>query len=921
MARVTKADFELSDEEEFLNNDESFDPVGNDDDATYVYFNENKKNKIIIDSSIIKPTHKSVIYNRLTHNDPIGVSFTTYFENTLTEYVPNSGLYDYVTSLYNKNIQYKQNNELDNVRTMFELFYDFKDVKDEKYNKLYSNVHPYFDIDGLIKENNDPLPEEIFNELEKISETYGRYSVIGYINKDYNIEQNIPSDIWGSIRIAQNTPYNETQTNKKYKNGLFYLEVRPNAAKNISLHICFYEAYVKYGDFIAGGRKFVLKSYPALDKCIDKSVYSRFQKFRNILFDKVTVKNKKTEVKERGLLFIDTVQDKQLILSSFVSYVDPVADKHFDKFIFESTDDIEDEPAIYDDVKKLLNALCVFKGYDTVYKEMFKYIPNNEREMFETEIFNDCYTILYNKIPHKSFDEELSRMEACHFGVLHCLANIHKDIIKKYKPDKREKDIDVINKYRALVRSYTNVREYCFKRYRYDLSKSSANKINQKIDNGAMLSLEYKHMYLRKIVFAYEDNLILKISDSNIKIYKNTDRKIVPCLHTALRISKLGDNWISQLKLFTSINDPAGKNNYNLYNFNYFAEELTITEDENIDYERFLKIMFNDSFVTKESGNIALNIFISDIKSKFQNNNNIVKLYVGEGGNLKTSEYLLYKNIINNINYCGDIEINNYLKPQKREVLKNLYLCVEEVPKDGKTFRAFIDEVKHYSENSTVLVRGMCENESAQRINIRHQINTNNIGLISSFIKRMNSAEKRRFLIATRHVDNKEDLTWCAGKARDKEFCMKLAKYVYQIKQQTIDFDKNKSFLEEYNNNNKEFDTVVHAEDNEYIESLTGLYVVSIVTLSKNDTQTYYKVNVRDWLKKYNELYRLPNNKKNIALNDFVETIKRFVDEKSVYYEGGKQKRKGFVLNNETARKYEELIKDINSDNDVTMEE
>lgn len=776
----------------------------------------------------------------------------------------------------------------------------------EKYKYLYEYIyveessktkhtHFYIDCDEY---NNDDFPNFV-NDLIKLSHKLeSKIAIFGYVS-----DTNIYEKICGL--------FNENSNEIVYCVEDFS---NKNIKKQVSFHIIFYEIIVDYKQLIRATNDFqFISDYEYLNKYTDKSVYTNNQKLRipasnkedsssnwqtietaiNIPSDLYLLQYAQNVNNASKIVNCDLFLVPCTSLNSVLVPVQNISRQDNKKkvkkqnknnnIIMEDNDNNNIDFAQteeYSMLDCLLGDLCTFTGHDNVLNEIRKYIPNNEYKSYGKNNFRLYYTTKYNQHKHNTKDnlETMFNDKKCR-GLCYVLSSIHNNVSKLPKDKKQEKMLVFNNLYRYYL-------------YNYDFQNTSANydkivKIKNNIlatsltHGNIKISNIYLQMYGRKILTRYHGNYILALDNVCRINYKSSDEELKSMMKSLL-------NGSFSKKYINTLYD---REIYEKANLSYLKQKEYETEYTDKDFEKFEKIMFEDSFVEKYKGEFARELLYYDVKNSFRKGYNVVKFYYGTGANLKTSEAKLYKNIINNMGAVMDSDYKNYQKEQKRNILSSLYVCIEEIPKIQKEFNNLIDEIKKNSESDYTNMRGMGENDKMVKIDVRHQLNTNNKPIFYKYISKMEKADFRRFLVAER-IEPK-NCSWAGKLSRDSPFCKDYARYIlkrlnnnYVFKYDICD----EKSLVELNTN-----SVLYTRTNDDIKDTMFAYIQScfqLCSLDKEGKQKIYVVDKVHALEDYNYNNVRLENRRKIALSDFVsEMLAKFMHNTKKYYVNGQYKR------------------------------
>lgn len=750
-------------------------------------------------------------------------------------------------------------------------------------------THFYIDYD---KYNNDDFPLFV-DDLIKLSHILSsKIAIFGYVS-DNNIYEKICNI------------FNENKNEI-----IYYIEdlSNKNIEKQVSFHIIFYEIIVDYKQLKRSTNDFqFISDLEYLDKYTDKSVYTNNQKLRIPSSNKEDVNNKiiincAIDIPSDLYLlqYAQNVNNATRIVNCDLflvpvqniskNNVKNISKKNVNK---KNTNDnivVENEPNFsfsqteeFSMLDCLLGDLCTFKGHDNILNEIRKYIPKNEQKSYEKNNFRQYYITKYNQKQHNTKDnlETMFNDNKCR-GFCYIMSSIYKSIQKLPKDEKQEKMKTFNNLYRVYLRNYdfqnTSANYYKILKIKNDIEATFTKHGNIKISN------IYLRMYCRKILTVYDGNYILAKDSVCRNTYKSSDEELKFMMK---RILKNSFDSVYVESLYT-------RDCYDKANLSYLKQKSYETEYTDKDFEKFEKIMFEDSFVEKDKGQFAKELLYHDIKNSFRKGYNVVKFYYGKGANLKTSEAKLYKNIINNMGAVMDSDYKNYQKEQKRNILSSLYVCIEEIPKIQKEFNNLIDELKKNSESDYTNMRGMGENDKMVKIDVRHQLNTNNKQIFYKFIARMEKADFRRFLVAERIEP--ENCSWAGKLSRDSLFCKDYARYILkrlcdEEEPYIFQYDINKeNSLVELNTKSK-----LYTETNDDIKDTMFNYIQSDFQVCYLDKEGKHKIHVVDKVRaledyNYNNV-RLENHRK-IALSYFVtEMLGKYMHNTKKYYTNGKERR------------------------------
>lgn len=773
-------------------------------------------------------------------------------------------------------------------KAMFEKHkYVYEYIHIEESETKYT--HFYIDCDEY---NGNDFPLFVMDLIKLSRILQSKIAIFGYIS-DTNIYEKICNI------------FNEN------KNEIVYcVEDLSNKkiVKVVSFHIIFYETIVDYKQLKRNKNNFqFISDLEYLNKYTDKSVYTDNQKLRipaSNKEDTTTGKCIETAINIPSDLYLlqyaQNVNNTSKIvncdlflvpctnLNSVLIPVQNVSKKNKkentnNNIIMEVNTDFS-QTEEYSMLDCLLGGLCKFTGHDNVLNEIRKYVPNNEMKSYGKNNFRLYYTTKYNQQKHNTKDnlETMFNDKKCR-GLCYVLSSIYKYIQELVEDEKHKKLLIFNNLYRYYVYNYdfqnTSANYNKIVKIKNDILANSLTHGNTKISN------IYLQMYGRKILTKYNGNYILALDSVCRNVYKSSDEELKSMMKTLLN-----GNFD---KIY--INTLYNRDTYEKANLSYLKQKEYETEYTDKDFEKFEKIMFEDSFVEKDKGRFAKELLYYDIKNSFHKGYNVVKFYYGTGANLKSSEARLYKNIINNMGAVMDSDYKNYQKEQKRNILSSLYVCIEEIPKIQKEFNNLIQELKKNSESGYTNMRGMGENDKMVKIDVRHQLNTNNKCIFYKFISRMEKAEFRRFLVAER-IEPK-DCSW-AGKlaSTNQPFCKDYARYILK---RLTDEKEPYNFKYDINSENSlvelNIKSDLYTETNDDIKDTMFMYIQScfqLCYLDKEQKQKIYVVDKVQALEDYNyNNMRLENHRK-IALSYFVsEMLAKYMHNTKKYYKNGQYKR------------------------------
>lgn len=194
-------------------------------------------------------------------------------------------------------------------------------------------------------------------------------------------------------------------------------------------------------------------------------------------------------------------------------------------------------------IKELLNLVCKYKGFGNTYSEIMNYIPYNEQSMYGTTYFFDVYSELYNSIDHNT-PEDINKIyhNKHNRGLCSCLTKIDNHIYYNYY-DKTDNNL-----YYKYINKLNYVYRYYIKHYKYNNSKSSISKYNNKITElenkyntinenkqnvhhrdiedvkysiDRKRSKKYKYYYSFKIIKKQDKNIYIKYNETNNILIRN----------------------------------------------------------------------------------------------------------------------------------------------------------------------------------------------------------------------------------------------------------------------------------------------------------------------------------------------------------------------------------------------------------------
>lgn len=738
-------------------------------------------------------------------------------------------------------------------------------------------VKPYFDFDYKTVEKNELT--KLVTSLNKVSEHYGPFIMVGYFKKQCDPDTNddvlsvdtIDDELarLGYI-IYKDSENNKISIYKLDKNRIILYETPENVEKALSVHVTYYERAALYKN-ISKQQNEVHLFDDYLDAQCDKSVYSKTQLMRFAFSNK----SDKDKIIKTGIPVTNDM--KRYYLRALIQPTEQITilDNFSEVFI---TKKAEPKPILNNKkcpdngekkhltlpeqlilevkttIQKLLNNCCQFAGHKTIINEQSLYVPNNEETTYGTTYFKDAYIDGFNSVDHKTKDENFDKMPNA-YGVLHCLANLVNKCLDNYSKDETLSKERREELFKDVYRDGLTVMKHYINNYNLDKNDSSITKFERKYneiftDKLKMASKLYRYYYLHKVAFSYSGKIILKNDPTRYVIKDDTDRNLRSIIRKFLNKSKLVESDIAHLRYVESINgeklDCPAKANLNLYNFSWLDDECSDKYTVK-DFIKFKTLLYEETYKNKLSGQFSYKMLVHDIKNKFSRKSHLgfVRFLFGNGATFKTSEYVLYQNIINNIDYVMSTDIANYMKQQKKKILSSLVLLVDEVPMTGTDFMNFIDMVKTNCMNGVIGVRGMGEEESQQVVNCRHILCTNHDNIASLLIS--DRAEiNRRFLIAEKINDLcPEDNEWLGEHVHDPDFCKEFAKWVYQNEE---DPKLKITSLNEYNKNNEDIKSVT---EDKFDTLFYCLPPCERVKRYKNKDEIAYMVDVKAWHDKY----------------------------------------------------------------------
>lgn len=819
---------------------------------------------------------------------------------------------------------------------------------DTEFNDLY--VKPYFDFDYEKVEKNEIT--KLVTSLNKISEHYGSFIIVGYYKNQYDPDTNDPvlnlETLCNELAKLGYEAYEDKENNKikifKYdRNRIILYETPEEVHKSLSVHVTFFERAAKYSS-ITKQKNEVQLFDEYLDTQCDKSVYSK----KRLMRFGFSVKNTGSEIIKTGIpvtkqtmkyyiySLIQPVYEVK-ILSNFSEVFKDCVKTVTKKKVKNETKNASDSSVQIDSndetekkhltveekltlnikeiIERLLHECCAFAGHEVILNEQSLYVPHNEDKTYGTTFFKDAYIEGFNNVYHKTKVENFDKMPN-HFGVLHCLANLVNKCIDSVNKEDLTEDARK-EKIKNIYKDGSTVMKYYITRYNLYKNDSSINKFEYKYNEvntkkTKLASKLYRYYYLHKVAFSYSGKIILKNDSNQIIIKDETDRNLRTIIRRFINRSKLVEDDLKSLRVIKSINgeklECPDNMNLNLYNLSWLEDPYSGGYSVN-DFIKFKTLLYNDTYKNKLSGQFSYKMLVHDIKNKFSRKSHLgfVRFLFGNGATFKTSEYVLYQNIINNLDYTMSTDIANYMKQQKKKILSSLVLLIDEVPMCGKDFMNFIDMVKTNCMNSVIGVRGMGEEESQQVINCRHILCTNHDNIARLLIS--DRAEiNRRFLIAEK-VNNlcQDDNDWLGEHVHDPEFCKDFAKWIYQNEE---DPNLKTSSLNEYNKSNNEI-----TEKSQDAKDLvfSSLPVCQRVFRYKSKNEYTYMVDVKAWHDKY--CFNIAQNT-TITVNniEFEKIMDSFVEKSRRVYESNDKNAKCYynrkTLKQEFINDYEKMIED-----------
>lgn len=791
----------------------------------------------------------------------------------------------------------------------YKSFYEALDYK--------LDVHLFFDIDK-------PITREQYIMFKQIGKDIGsKCSIVGYYNNNFDI--NIIKDVMDEDD---------------------YLYHNEKAYKSISLHIVYYESLYRYNQFPDNINDYCLiDKYNILNDILDLSVYEKNSLFRHPYYNKNTKPKKGHTVEQDCLIGIKSLS-KDLFKKQFVQNVNKVNTytkinifKHKDNSECETktnkslsnetnkpTNDNQlvvknnvlhsEKNKLYDNcdaiinykrfILKLLNEVCEYVGRENIVSEIRNYIPNNELKMYGTNYFETLYKEQYYKFDHVSLDDfKTLYNDKKRHGLLYCLTMINKNICKKYENIEDKKEYDI------LIRYMKEVERMYLIRYKLNESKSSYYKFmdmkeeyyKKGLIEHIKLSQHYRSLYILKIMFTHEGDYYLKMDNNKFIRFDKNNAKVADQIKRLLNINKLENfNLYNEVRIIKTLNEQNNNdNNYDMINLNYFTDKINnYTNDDFIEFE---KVLFDETFKDKECGKFAKDILYFDIFNKFTIGYNIVVGYYGNGANCKTAEAMLYSNIIDNNNYVMFPMMQNYCKEQILPILKNKFICLEELAKDNKMFNNMIDKIKNNSQPGEKTTREMHGNDVNIFVECRHRFNTNNSTLLFKYAKDHidEKAFRRRFFIAERITPDHERVKKYGGLCYNKQFCKEYAKWVYAKKDTykpvykinepdiLISFNQNAMFFKEAEDSVK--DIFIKSLNNEVTQK--GYLTIKDYNDKSN---CIYRVDTNKGLKAFNEYSINVLNKRKVSRDTYLNNyVKRYCKTTRTYYDCNGNKKNSKV--------------------------
>lgn len=469
--------------------------------------------------------------------------------------------------------------------------------------------------------------------------------------------------------------------------------------------------------------------------------------------------------------------------------------------------------------------------------------------------------------------------------------------------------------------------KYYILRYNINKSKANAYKASNKFMNiningftDTSKSIFYKELYLTKILFNFNNSCLYIRNINDIEICKYSDRDFINELSLFVGHDIDIKQYMYILKTIYHVDNPLYKDSYNTLKLDYLDEEpmsdevlatnvvefldgkkdheisklFVNTYGNNISrlYEDFENYMFLYSHENIDKGRFIKELLYTDIFNKFTIPYQYIRLYYGDGSNLKTSEYKLYENIIDNKNHA--------LKADKEDMFSQFngiyklakFLLIEEVPDAYHDLTKFINKLKDLCQHGETTINMKYKNAFKAYSSTRLMLNTNHEELIDKLLYNKDTSILKRFVIAHRIkpvIDETGLFTQLFGAlTRYKPFCKEYAKWVY-AKKDTYKFMyniNNENELIKLNNVSKEVKQ--SEEDNKYnFLKCIDKNNTTHVYLNKNDFDNrrfVYRIAVKDVYNMFCK-YLSENNVKAIKYPMFLKNyVNKYVNKKKHCY-------------------------------------